>query len=154
VKSKREKERHSFEQFCKAEGLKATPAYGDKPDVILPIHDRKVGVEITHSYSRPGSDVASEQRQRAQRQDVLSAAQRRYRDVGGRGLQLTIAFNPQQPIRSKRKAALIDELVALASRIEGLSSGRVSPLLFEQSPELWTVWLNPSWEGTVRLSAR
>ena len=61
MKSQQETERHYFEQYREASGLVAIPAYGDKPDVILHL-DRKIGVEITNFYLRPGHDKASEQR--------------------------------------------------------------------------------------------
>jgi len=143
MESQGEIERHYFELFCKASGLDAIPAYGNKPDVILYL-DRKIGVEITNFYLRPGRDKASQQRQREQRQYVVTEAQKRYREAGGRGLELTIQFDTKRPIRSGRKIDLIGELVDLARRIEDHSSGPVSSTLFEQSSELLTVWLN--WE--------
>ncbi len=141
MKSQQEIERHYFEQFRKASGLETIPAYGDKPDVILHL-DRKTGVEITNFYLRPGHDPASEQRQRKRRQDVVAEAQKRYRNTGGRWFELTIQFDNKRPIGSGRRAALIGELVGLARRIEDHPTGPVSPVLFEQSPELLTVWLN------------
>ena len=141
MKSQQEIERHYFEQFRKASGLEAIPAYGDKPDVILHL-DLKTGVEITNFYLRPGHDPASEQRQRKRRQDVVAEAQKRYRNTGGRWFELTIQFDNKRPIGSGRRAALIGELVGLARRIEDHPTGPVSPVLFEQSPELLTVWLN------------
>jgi hypothetical protein len=85
MKSKQEIQRHYFEQFREASGLDAIPEYGDQPDVVLHL-DRKIGVEITNFYLRPGHDKASVQRQRELRRDVVEEAQKRYRGVGGRGL--------------------------------------------------------------------
>lgn len=141
MKPQQEIERGYFEQFRRASDLDAIPSYGDKPDVILHL-DRKIGVEITNFYLRPGHDGASEQRQRVRREDVITQARNRYRDDGGRGFELTIQFNPKRPIGSKRSAALIAELADLAKRIEDHPTGPVSPVLFERSPELLTVWLN------------
>jgi len=142
MRSQQNIERHYFGRFCKAAGLDVIPAYGDKPDVVLHL-DRKIGVEITNFYIRPGADEASEQRQRQRRQEVVEAASKKYRATGGRRFELTIQFNPKQPIRSGRKAALIAELARLATRVEGRPQGNVSPVLFEQCPEVLTVWLNP-----------
>jgi hypothetical protein len=142
MRSQQEIERHYFERFRKVAGLNVIPAYGDKPDVVLHL-DRKIGVEITNFYIRPGADEASEQRQRQRRHEVVEAASKSYRAAGGRRFELTIQFNPERPIRSGRKAALIAELASLATRIEGHPQGQVSPVLFEQSPEVLTVWLNP-----------
>lgn len=140
--SQQDIERYYFEQFRRAAGLDALPAYGDKPDVLL-CTDRKIGVEITNFYVRPGAEEASEQRQRERRQEVVEAAGERYRAAGGRRFELTIQFDPKRPIRSRRKAVLIAELADLASRIEGYPRGQVPGALFEQSKELLTVWLNP-----------
>ncbi len=129
MRTQQEIERHYFEQFRKASGLEAIPAYGDKPDVILHLN-RKIGVEITNFYLRPGHDPASEQRQRKRRQDVVAEAQKCYRDTGGRWFELTIQFDTKRPIGSGRKAALVDELVDLARHIEDHSTGPVSPVLY------------------------
>jgi hypothetical protein len=134
IRPPQEIERGYFEQFRRASGLDAIPSYGDKPDVILHL-DRKIGVEITNFYLRPGHDEASEQRQRERRKDVITEALNRYRGEGGRDHELTIQFNPKRPIRSERSAALIAELADLAKRIEDHPTGPVSPLLFERSPE-------------------
>jgi hypothetical protein len=140
--SQQDIERYYFEQFRRASGLDVIPTYGDKPDVVLHI-DRKIGVEITNFYIRPGAEEASEQRQRQRRQEVVDAAGESYRAAGGRRFELTIQFNPNRPIRSRRKAALIAELANLAAQIEGYPRGQVPSVLFEQSEELLTVWLNP-----------
>jgi len=135
----------SQQLFRQASGLVAIPDYGDKPDVILHL-DRKIGVEITNLYVRPGSDDASEQRQRERRTKVVAAAQNHYRQMGERDFELTIQFNAKSPIRSRRMAALTTELADLASRIERHSKrhskGPIDPEVFGTSPELLTVYLN------------
>jgi hypothetical protein len=139
--SQQEAEKYYFDLFRQASGLVAIPDYGDKPDVILHL-DRKIGVEITNLYVRPGSDDASEQRQRERRTKVVAAAQSHYRQMGGRDFELTIQFNAKSPIRSRRMAALTTELADLASRIERHSTGPIDPEVFATSPELLTVYLN------------
>lgn len=138
---KQHAERYYFERFRRASNLDADPVFGDKPDVIIHL-DRKVGVEITNFYFQPGSDSASEQRQRVWRENVISEAQSRYQQEGGRNFELTVQFNSKTPIRRHRIAPLIGELLGLARRLEGYRTGPVDFELFASSPELQTVWLN------------
>jgi len=152
--SQQEAEKFYFELFRQASDLGAIPEYGDKPDVIIHL-DRKIGVEITNFYLRPGSDDASEQRQRERRTNIVADAQSLYRRQGGsRAFELTIQFNTNFPIRSRRTAALTTELADLARLIERHSTGPIDPEVFAPSPELLTVWLNareypdPRWRIT------
>lgn len=151
--SQQETEKFYFELFRHASGLNAIPEYGDKPDVIIHL-DRKIGVEITNFFLRPGSDDASEQRQRERRTKVVADAQSRYRKRSGRDFELTIQFNTKFPIPSRRIAALTTELVDLARQIESYPTGAIDPEVFATSPELLTVWLNareypdPRWRIT------
>ena len=86
--SQQEAEKFYFELFRQASGMGAIPEYGDKPDVIIHL-DRKIGVEITNFYLRPGSDDASEQRQRERRTTIVADAQTPLEERGRNTLVLS-----------------------------------------------------------------
>jgi hypothetical protein len=98
-------EQHYFERFRAARPLMdGIPCYGDKPDVI--VHGaRKIGVEITNFFLQSGSLPKSEQRQRPMRTAVVSKAHALYRSGGGKGIELTVAFDASHPITPKRRKA-------------------------------------------------
>jgi hypothetical protein len=139
---KRDLERQYFEEFRTVHGLLGVPTYGDKPDVILE-SDRTIGVEITNFYIESGDDETSEQRQRPRRAKVIADAQALHRAAGGRRTELTITYDPAQPITVARQRVLPQELADLAHRVDTHEMGQVSSLLFEASPEILRVWFNP-----------
>jgi hypothetical protein len=135
-----ETERYYFEMFREAYGLTGTPAYGDKPDVIIPEGDRSIGIEITNFFLKAGNLPESEQRQRLERRKVVEEAHHSYIGQGGKKFELTFTFNEQHPILDKTKVA--SALVALAKRAEDNPTGQLRSELFEDISELASVWLN------------
>jgi hypothetical protein len=142
-KTATEIERHYFERFRKAYALPAGAfTYGDKPDVTL-ASEQTIGIEITRFYLQPGSAPYSEQRQRPLRTAVLSQAQALYRADGGKKIELTIAFDPAEPITPPRRKKLPAELAALAKRVDNSrTSGEVDRRQFRAMPEIAFVHLN------------
>jgi hypothetical protein len=141
-RTNRDIEQHYFERFRKAYPLPdGTVAYGDKPDVTL-TGERKIGIEVTHFYLQSGSLPDSEQRQRPLRAPIISQAQALYRAQSGKGIELTIYFDPSHPITPRRKRQLPGELAALAKRIDNRPSGRLERGEFQEMPELSSVYLN------------
>ncbi|WP_146617722.1 hypothetical protein [Rhodoplanes serenus] len=135
-------ERYYFEQFRKVYELPlGTVSYGDKPDVVIK-GDRTVGIEITNFFIQPGEAVGSEQRQGPRRKTVVAEAQKRYRGTRGKGIELTIGFNPAKPISSKREKKLAEELARLAAGIDTQPTGPVDPANFSGMSEIAYIWLN------------
>jgi hypothetical protein len=133
-------ERYYFEMFREAYGLTGVPAYGDKPDVIIPHGGRSIGIEITNFFLRAGNLPESEQRQKLARGRVVEEAQRSYIGQGGKKFELTFTFSERHPILDQAKVA--KELVALAKQAEGNPTGQLRSELFEATPELTSIWLN------------
>jgi hypothetical protein len=135
-------EQHYFEQFRTAcPSLDGTPCYGDKPDVIL--HGvRKIGVEITRFFLQSGSLLDSEQRQRPIRDDVVSRAQELYRSGGGKEIELTVQFDHNHSITSKRRKELAGELAELARCCDNQPSGPLDRSLLAAMPEVTSVYVN------------
>jgi hypothetical protein len=135
-------ERYYFEQFRKAHSLPdGIVTYGDKPDVTL-TGERKIGIEVTRFFLQSGSLPESEQRQKPLRAPIVSKAQALYRAGGGKGIELTIDFDPSNPITPHRGRKLPGELAALAKRIDGRPSGELERTEFQAMPEISFVYLN------------
>ncbi len=138
----RDTERRYFERFRKAYALPhGSVCYGDKPDVLMK-GIRTIGVEITNFYLQPGNAAGSEQRQRERRRDVASEAHKLYRAAGGKGIELTIQFNPARPITSVTKKTLPKKLAEFAARIDTQPSGPFYTDSFPGLPEITSIWLN------------
>ncbi|WP_137939137.1 hypothetical protein [Chitinivorax sp. B] len=122
--------------------------YTDKPDVIIR-GDKTLGIEITNLYISPGHEPTSEQKQRIYREKTLACAQKLYLADGGKRIELSVDFEPNQPIFEK--APLARALANLAKQIENMATGRVHPELFKNIPQLRCVYYNateyldPTW---------
>lgn len=150
-KSNRDIERAYFEHFRKAYVLPpGAVSYADKPDVLV-TGQRVVGIEITNFYLEPGSDEASEQRQRRRRYEVASEAHRLYLADGGKDIELTIEFAPNKPITSASRKTLPKRLAQFAARIDREPTGPYYPESFPDMPEIASIWSsgrewpNPTW---------
>jgi hypothetical protein len=137
-------ERHYFERFRTAYPLPIGQiGYGDKPDITL-TGERAIGIELTRFYLKPGSLLESTQRQRPLRNDVVAQAQALYRSQGGKAVELRISFATPYPITITRRRfrELVQELAALAKRIDDRPSGQVDRAEFQSIPEVSFVYLN------------
>jgi hypothetical protein len=150
-KSNRDIEHAYFERFRHAYALPpGIVSYADKPDVLV-TGQRVVGIEITNFYLEPGSDEASEQRQRRRRYEVASEAHRLYLADGGKDIELTIEFAPNKPITSASRKTLPKKLAQFAARIDRLPTGPYYPESFPDMPEIASIWSsgrewpNPTW---------
>ena len=150
-KINRDIERAYFERFRQAYTLPpGTLSYADKPDVLV-TGQRVVGIEITNFYLEPGSDEASEQRQRRRRYEVASEAHRLYLADGGKDIELTIEFAPNKPITSATRKTLPKKLAQFAARIDTRPMGPYYPESFPDMPEITSIWSsgrewpNPTW---------
>ncbi len=133
-------EQHYFEQFQKHYPLPSgVVEFKDKPDVLIrgPL---KVGVEIANLYISNGSDPASEQVQRPRRKQVIEQAQALHQANGGKRIELTVDFQPQNPITKIGPVA--KAIAALAMQVENKPSSQLSPILFKHIPELRFVYCN------------
>lgn len=109
-------EQYYFEQFRRDYPLPEGDVYfTDKPDVIVRA-DCTLGVEITNLYIVSGSDPASEQVQRRRRKKVLERAHAAYLAEGGGKFELSVGFDPLQPI--EQLEPLARALTALAHQLE------------------------------------
>jgi hypothetical protein len=150
-KSNRDIERAHFERFRQAYALPpGAVSYADKPDVLV-TGQRAVGIEITNFYLEPGSDEASEQRQRRRRHEIASEAHRFYLADRGKGIELTIQFTPNKPITSATRKTLPKKLAQFAARIDTQPMGPYYPESFPDMPEIASIWSsgrewpNPTW---------
>jgi hypothetical protein len=103
---------------------------------------RTIGIEITKFYLHPGNEERSEQRQRPRRYDVVSEAHKLYRGSGGKGIELTIEFNPATPITGASRKTLPKKLAEFAARIDTQPSGPFYSDSFPEMPEIRSIWLN------------
>jgi hypothetical protein len=138
--SNKEIEQYYFEKFRKAYPLpNGCVTYGDKPDVIIE-GSKKIGIEITRSFIEDGSILESEQNQRKVRKDVIRRAHKIYLDEGRKPIEITFEFNKNNPIRNNQK--LITKIVELGRRLETNKTGIISRSLFDDIPELDSVYVN------------
>jgi hypothetical protein len=122
--SNQEIERYYFEQFRLHYPVpEGELVYTDKPDVIIR-GGTVIGIEIANLYIASGADPASEQVQRTRRQQALARGQALHLAAGGRHIELSVDFQPNQPILEVESVA--QALAELAKGIEGLPSGQVS----------------------------
>ena len=122
-KTNRDIERAYFERFRQAYALPpGIVSYADKPDVLV-TGQRVVGIEITNFYLAPGSDEASEQRQRGRRREVASEAHRLYLADGGKDIELTIEFSPNKPITSATRKTLPEKIGSVRCAHRGAANG-------------------------------
>jgi hypothetical protein len=70
--------------------------------------------------------------------------------AGGRGIELTVSFNPAHPITSRRRKTLPQELADFAKSIDQHRTGTVCRDLFERMPELAYLWLDADDNKTPR----
>lgn len=133
-------EKYYFEQFRSHYQIPIGEIeYTDKPDVIIR-GPRTIGVEIANLYVTEGGDTASEQVQRVRRRQTLERAQSLYLSAGGKRIELSVDFRPEQPIHDVESVA--HALAGFANRIDELNSGQVSPSMFEHIPELRFIYYN------------
>lgn len=133
-------ERHYFEQFrSHCQVPVGEIEYTDKPDIIIR-GPKTIGIEIANLYVTDGADPASEQVQLVRRGRTLERAQSLYLSTGGKRIELSVDFRPEQPIREVESVA--QTLADLAGRIDNLPSGQISPSAFKHVPELRFVYYN------------
>jgi len=141
-------ERYYFEQFRLHYPMpKGELVYTDMPDVIIR-GDTVIGIEIASLYITSGADPASEQVQRTRRRQTLVRAQKLHSAAGGRCIELSVDFQPNQPILEVDPIARA--LADLAKRIDRLPSGQVSPTLFKHIPQLRFVYNNAKQYGDAQ----
>lgn len=148
-KSNKEIEQHYFEMFSKDYHLPDGPiTHKDKPDFILQ-GKKKIGIEMRRFYLEDGKLQESEQRQRDLRKEIVSDAQFTYQEMNKEKIELTIGFDKENPILSKKDT--VQKLVALAEKIKGKNTGQIGKHIFESIPEISFVYLNaieyadPNW---------
>jgi len=133
-------EKYYFEMFRKDYQLPSgTVIYGDSPDVVID-GERKIGIEITKFFHKPGTLPESEQIQGRWREKVVSEAQRLYQKQNGRKFEISFGFDKSCPIRDQK--TLIDQLIHLAMQIQNCETGQIGRSYFKQIPELSFVYLN------------
>jgi hypothetical protein len=138
--SNQEIEKYYFEMFRKDYLLPSGDVvYGDSPDVIID-GERKIGIEITNFYHKPGSDPESEQIQDSWRDKVISEAQILYEKQNGKKFEISFGFDKSNPIRDQN--TLIKQISNLASQIQNCETGQIGTDFFKQIPELSFVYLN------------
>jgi hypothetical protein len=139
-KSNQKVERSYFEMFHKDYPLPmGSIIYGDKPDVILE-GERKIGIEITNFFLEEGNLPESEQVQRKAREKVISDAQRMYQASNRKKVEFTLGFDKTNPIRDQK--SLVKKIVELAKYVEGWKTGGIRKDIFQEIPELSSVYLN------------
>lgn len=135
-------ERYYFEQFRLHYKLPdGEVQYSDKPDVIIR-GAAMVGIEIANLYISSGNDPTSEQVQRSRRAQVLERAQSLHAARGGKRIELSVDFQPDQPILEV--APVAQPLAELACAVEDGPSGLIKPKLFKHVPQLRSVYCNAS----------
>jgi hypothetical protein len=140
--TKRDIERHYFEQFRSAYSLPdGAVEYADKPDILIK-GDRTIGIEMTRFYLRPGGLIGSEQQQKPRRDRVVSDALDLHRKASGKKFELTISFDPHRPITSARTKRLPKELAALAATLHTSKTGQIDRDLLTGMPEVHSIYLN------------
>jgi len=133
-------EKYYFEMFRKDYSLPhGTVIYGDSPDVVID-GERKIGIEITNFFHKPGNLPESEQIQGRWREKVISEAQRLYQKQNAKKFEISFGFDKSNPIRDQK--SLIDQLVHLATQIQNCETGQIGRDYFKQIPELSFVYLN------------
>jgi len=149
-RTNREIERFYFEGFRNACLLPPGDiVYSDKPDIIL-AGARRIGIEITNFFLKPGSGVGNEQQQKSERSWVVARAYELYRCNGGRGIDLTVALNPTCPISLERRCILANELAELARSNDKATSGPLPTVI----PELSTIYINTEEHSDARWCAK
>jgi hypothetical protein len=138
--SNQEIEQYYFERFRSHYSVPdGEIEYTDKPDVIIR-GSKVVGIEITNFYLTSGADPASEQVQRNRRLQILARAQELHLSAKGKNIELSVNFEPTQPILAIEHVARA--LAELAKEIENNSPGVVNPTIFKHIPELRFVYNN------------
>jgi hypothetical protein len=132
-------ERYYFGLFRRAYRLpEGRVKHGDKPDVI--IHgERKIGIELTNFYLEDGALPSSEQRQREQRDSVVSKSQELYSRRTKKNIQMTVSFDKSHPIQDDKD--LINRIAEFAERIDSEENGQIYRDKFADIPELDFVYL-------------
>jgi hypothetical protein len=138
--SNQDVEKYYFEMFRQDYQLPSgTIIYGDSPDVIM-VGERKIGIEITNFYHKPGSLPESEQIQSRWREKVVSEAQLLYEKQNGGKFEISFGFDISHPIRDQK--SLIGQIVNLAAQIQECKTGQIGRDHFKQISELSFVYLN------------
>ena len=133
-------EKYYFEMFRKDYPLPTgTVNYGDSPDVII-VAERKIGIEITNFFKKPGTLTESDQIQSRWRETVVSEAQRLYQNQYGRKFEISFGFDKLCPIRSQK--TLVDQLTYLATQIQNCETGQIGREYFAHIQEVSFVYLN------------
>jgi hypothetical protein len=134
VNKKRSKEHNDFELFSRDFALpNGEIEYSDRPDVILR-GDRTIGIEITDFYLKSGHLSASEPKQRRKRDDVVSTAQRLYREQSGTDVGFSFGFDKNRPIKNVQTVAR--NIAELAKVLSHEQPGVVLRERYRHIPEL------------------
>ncbi|MFH1983786.1 MAG: hypothetical protein ABIL58_18250 [Pseudomonadota bacterium] len=138
--SNQEIEKYFFEMFRKDYPLPSgNVVYGDSPDIVMD-GERKIGIEITNFYHKPGSAPESEQIQNSWRGKVISEAQNFYEKQNGKKFEISFGFDKSNPIQNQKD--LIKQIFDLATQIQNCETGQIRTDYFKQIPELSFVYLN------------
>jgi len=133
-------EKYYFEMFRKDYPLPSgTLIYADSPDVVID-GERKIGIEITNFFHKPGNLPESEQIQGGWRGKVVSEAQRLYQLKYKRKFEISFGFDKSCPIRDQK--SLVDQLIDLATQIQNCETGQIGRNYFKHIPQLSFVYLN------------
>ena len=132
-------ERYYFEKFRNDFSLPSgTVIYGDSPDVVI-VGERKIGIEITNFYHKPGSLTESEQIQNRWREKVVLEAQNLYEKGNRKKFEISFGFDKSYPIWNQK--SLIDKIIHLAKNIENFQTGQIGRNYFDNIPELSYIYL-------------
>jgi hypothetical protein len=136
-----ELERHYFENFGKFYNLPdGTLEYDDKPDVILSVGGKKIGIEITNFYLQRGESDKSEQRQKPLREAVVTKAYCRHIAEGGESFGLTVEFDVKYPIDPRKVERLARDLASFANLPRKQSSRYIDQKFFQnKAPEIASI---------------
>jgi hypothetical protein len=141
-KSNSEIERYYFNLFAAHYILpNGNIEFTDKPDVI--IHGAEViGIEIANFYLCDGNDPTSEQVQKKRRLNVLKKSQEIYELMSGLKHELTVSFDPRNPIIDPVSVA--NRLANLALAPESTPGSFFTGYGLSHFPELHSVFISQS----------
>lgn len=131
-------ERYYFSKFAEHFPLPdGKIEHGDKPDVIV-YGAQDIGIEIANLYLHDRGDPASEQVQCRRREAVLRKAQILYESEGRPKYELTVSFDPLNPIVEGDVVAV--RLAEFARSVELGAGGFFVGDILDQIPEVYSVF--------------
>ena len=126
---------------------------GDRPDGLVELSGRRIGIEHTVFYLPPEAGKQSRQELNSLRWRIVRRAEAAHRKAGGPGLYLTAAFH-EAPLAKRDIGRIAAELMAAVlntSPPASLTDGPVDVPWDALPAECSKVWLRASIDGKDRL---